>query len=163
MQKESLVSIRVRTAAPAWLCIFHYVKRKIYKLLLKIKLWVLQKLGLPVLYFLSLYTSFSGWSLGMQGSSVFTSLSGLLRPRWEGAQGEAPSTIQESPSSQSEQCKSLVRGFIGFLHKPRNISLFSVPYSLNWNFFFISLYIYIFLSTRCSHFGILDPTRTGPG
>ena len=26
MQKESLVSIRVRTAAPAWLCIFHYVK-----------------------------------------------------------------------------------------------------------------------------------------
>ena len=39
MQKESLVSIRVRTAAPAWLCIFHYIKLTVYKHLLKIKLW----------------------------------------------------------------------------------------------------------------------------
>ena len=39
MQKESLVWIRVRTAAPAWLCIFHYVKLRVYKHLLKIKLW----------------------------------------------------------------------------------------------------------------------------
>ena len=31
MEKESLVSIRVRTAAPAWLCIFHYVKFRVYK------------------------------------------------------------------------------------------------------------------------------------
>ena len=39
MQKESLVSIRVRTAAPACLCIFHYVKLRVYKHLLKIMLW----------------------------------------------------------------------------------------------------------------------------
>ena len=39
MQKESLVSIRIRTTAPAWLCIFHYVKLRVYKHLLKIKSW----------------------------------------------------------------------------------------------------------------------------
>ena len=39
MQKESLVSIRVRTAVPAWLCIFHYVKLRVYKHLWKIKSW----------------------------------------------------------------------------------------------------------------------------
>ena len=67
MQKESLVSIRVRTAAPAWLCIFHYVQLRVYKLLLKIKLWVLCKLGLPMSYLLSLFIFFFRlipWSTG---------------------------------------------------------------------------------------------------
>ena len=40
---------RVRTAAPAWLCIFHYVKFRVCKQLLKIKWWegFLHKPGLP--------------------------------------------------------------------------------------------------------------------
>ena len=59
MQKESLVSIRVRTAVPAWLCIFHYVKLRVYKHLLKIKLWdFCRSLASPVSP-LSLSLSFS--------------------------------------------------------------------------------------------------------
>ena len=52
MQKDSLVSIRVRTAAPD---IFHYVKLRVYKHLLKINLWgFLNKLGLPHVDYFSL-------------------------------------------------------------------------------------------------------------
>ena len=39
-------------------------------------------------------------------------------------------------------------GFIGFLHKPRNISLFSLLYSLNWKYFlYLSIYLYISLAS----------------
>ena len=64
---------------------------------------------------------------------------------WEGAQRGAPSAIQEGTCGLREQCKSLVWGFIGFLHKPRNISLFLSSIFLTATFF-LSLSISIYFS-----------------
>ena len=104
MQKESLVSIRVRTAAPAWLCIFHYVKLRVYKHLLKIKLWGFCTSLVSLMSILSL--SISGWSLGTQRLSAFTFLPGLQRPMWERAQGRPPAFtwIAEGASLWAPSC-----------------------------------------------------------
>ena len=144
MQKESLVSTKVRTAAPAWLCVFHYVKLRVYKHLLKIKLWgfCTSLASLMSILFLSLSPSpslsFSGWSLGTQRLFSFTFLPGLLRPMWEGAQGGAHSAIQAGACGLRECSKFLSWDFISFLCKPRNISLFLSSIFLT---VFLSLYI----------------------
>ena len=109
------------------------------KVLLKIKLWVLEKLGLPMSNFLSQFTSFSGWFLGMQGSSVFTSLPGLLGPTQEGAQP----LFKQAPVAYVNCVSPLAWDFIDFLCKSRHISLSSLLYSLNCKFFpYVSLHIY---------------------
>ena len=67
-------------------------------------------LGLRVFLFLSLFLSFSL----SQREKLLSSLScpGLQDPR------------ERAPCAYVKQCKPRVKGFIGFLHKPRNISLF---------------------------------------
>ena len=87
--------------------------------------------------FLSQFTSFSGWFLGMQGSSVFTSLPGLLGPTQEGAQP----LFKQAPVAYVNCVSPLAWDFIDFLCKSRHISLSSLLYSLNWKFF-PHLYIY---------------------
>ena len=68
-----------------------YVQVKVYKFLLKIKLWALLTEAwspcviLSFLFFLSLSLLLSGWLLGAQELSEFTFLPGLLRPDREGA------------------------------------------------------------------------------
>ena len=148
MQKESLVSIRVRTAAPAWLCIFHYAKLRVYKHLFKIKLWVfLHKLGSPCVDSLSLFLPLPislffrlipwnaealhvylfAWaskthSRGSPRRGTLCYSSGHLWPNVDGT------------SFLSWDC-------ISFLCKPRNISLFSPLIFLLHYSFLISLYI----------------------
>ena len=126
MQKERLISIRVRTAAPAWLCIFRYVKLRVYKHLLKINLWgfctsliscqfVLSfSLSLPLVFRLI---------FGRQRLYAFTFLSGLLGPTQEGVQGGATSAIQVGPLAYENRAGLLSWDFISYLCKPRNISL----------------------------------------
>ena len=67
-------------------------------------------LGLRVFLFLSLFLSFSL----SQREKLLSSLScpGLQDPR------------ERAPGTYVKQCKPCIKGFIGFLHKPRNISLF---------------------------------------
>ena len=89
--------------------------------------------------FLSQFTSFSGWFLGMQGSSVFTSLPGLLGPTQEGAQP----LFKQAPVAYVNCVSPLAWDFIDFLCKSRHISLSSLLYSLNCKFFpYVSLHIY---------------------
>ena len=60
----------------------------------------------------------------------------------------APYAVLEGACGLCEQCKSLVWDFIGFLCKPRNISLFFLLYSLHCKFSpYLSLYLYISLAT----------------
>ena len=61
------------------------------------------------------FLSLSGYFFGVQRPSEFTFLSRLLRPHREGIWG------------LREQSKPRARGFIGFLRKPRSISLFLSP------------------------------------
>ena len=73
--------------------LFLYVQLGVYKLLLKIKLWAWHGcLAPPCRSFLPLLAEFpsGAWRL-----TVSTYLPWLLRPMREGAQGGAPSTIQE--------------------------------------------------------------------
>ena len=135
MQKESLIFIKSRTADPSWLCIFRYVKLRIYKHLLKIQLWgFLHKSDLPNVNSFSLSPfhslSFSGYSLWRQRLYAFTFLPRLLRPTQEGAQGGVNSTIQVgTPVAYENRASLLSWDFISYLCKPRNISLF-----LSFNF-----------------------------
>ena len=144
MQKESLVSIRVRTAAPAWLCIFHYVKLRVCKHLLKIKLWGFCtslasprvdsfSLSLPLFFRLipwkveSLHVYLFAWASkthtrGSPRRGTLCYSSGHLWPNVDGT------------SFLSWDC-------ISFLCKPRNISLFSPLIFLLHYSFLISLYI----------------------
>ena len=46
----------------------------------------------------------------------------LLRPSQEGTLCLHP--LERAPGDYVKQCKPCIKGFIGFLHKPRNISLF---------------------------------------
>ena len=59
----------------------------------------------------------------MWGLSETTYLLGLLRPTQEGAQGGAPSTIQEGACGLRGQSKFGVTNFISFPHKPVRSSL----------------------------------------
>ena len=72
-----------------------------------IRAWV------PVSFFLSLFLSFSQAN-SLECRSLLSSLSGpgLQDPR------------ERVPCAYVKQCKPRVKGFIGFLCKPRNISLF---------------------------------------
>ena len=98
----------------------------------------------PLSYFISLFTSFSGWSLGVQRSSVFTSLPGLLKPTWEGAQGGTSSAIQ------ADSCG--LGTLLAFCVKQGISASFLSSILLTANSFLISLYIYISLSPHCPRF-----------
>ena len=101
-----------------------YAQLKVYKLPLKIKLRaLLNRLGLPVLFFLAsfshlFFSIFSGQIIGAWGSSGTTYLPGLLRPTWEGAQGGTPSAIREGACGLCIQSKFGVTNFTDFPHKP---------------------------------------------
>ena len=71
---------------------------------------------LPFLSFSSL--SFQAKIIGAWGSSGTTYLPGLLRPTREGAQGGAPSAIQEGACGLRSQSKFGVMNFIDFPRKP---------------------------------------------
>ena len=80
-----------------------------------------QSFGPRVLLSLSLSQAIS---LEHRGFSEFTFLPKLLRPSWEGLLCLHP--IERVPEASVNRA-SPVQGFIGFLHKPRNISLFLSP------------------------------------
>ena len=108
MQKESLVSIRVRSAAlhNSAYSIISLCTTWVYKLLLKIKLWVWhQCLAPPCSSFLPFQAEFPS---GAQRLSVSTYLPWLLRPMQEGAQGGARSAIQAGASGLRRWCKLFV-------------------------------------------------------
>ena len=71
---------------------------------------------------LSLSLSLFCWFLGAQRPVLLTLLPGLLRLSREGALCLHPP--REGTRCLHERCKSCVKDFIGFLHKPGNISLF---------------------------------------
>ena len=145
MQKESLVSIRVRTAAPAWLCIFHYVKLRVYKHLLKIKSWgFCTSLASPVStlsFSLSLPLLFRliPWNTEALHVYLFAQAS-KTHARGSPRQG----TLRYSSGSlwpNVDGASFLSWNFISFPCKPRNISLFSpLIFQLHYSFL-ISLYI----------------------
>ena len=86
--------------------LFLYVQLGVYKLLLKIKLWVWhQCLAPPCHSFLPFLAEFpsGAWRL-----TVSTYLPCLLRLMGEGAQGGAPSAIQAGTSGLRRWCKFLV-------------------------------------------------------
>ena len=102
-----------------------YAQLKVYKLPLKIKLWALLKAWSPrvvLASFSSLFFLQGDW-LGAWGLSETTYLPRLLRPTWEGAQGEAPSAIWEGACGLHGLSKFSVTNFISFLHKPVRSSL----------------------------------------
>ena len=92
--------------------LFLYVQLGVYKLLLKIKLWVWHQCLVPpcrsFLPFLAEFPS-GAWRL-----TVSTYLPWLLRPMREGAQGGAPSTIQEGAGGLRRWCKLFVSEFYWF-------------------------------------------------
>ena len=59
---------------------------------------------------------------GAQKPTELTFLPGLLRPSREGTLCLHP--LERAPGAYMKQRKPCVKGFIGFLRKPRNISLF---------------------------------------
>ena len=101
-----------------WPCVtlhiplFLYVQLGVYKLLLKIKLWVWHRcLAPPCRSFLPFQAEFPS---GAQRLSVSTYLPWLLRPTREGAQGRAPSAIQAGASGLCRWCELLVSEFYWF-------------------------------------------------
>ena len=128
LRKESLVSIRIKDC---WLCmILHPLLSSMHNLryissLWKIKLWALLKAWSPrvvLASFSSLFFLQGDW-LGAWGLSETTYLPRLLRPTWEGAQGEAPSAIWEGACGLHGLSKFSVTNFISFPHKPVRSSL----------------------------------------
>ena len=88
--------------------LFVYVQLGIYKLLLKIKLWVWHWcLAPPCHSFLPFLAEFLS---GVWRLTVSTYLPWLLRPMQEGAQGVAPSAIQGGDWALYRRFKSLVSG-----------------------------------------------------
>ena len=73
--------------------------------------------------FLSFFLSLSSADSLEQRCVLLTLLPGLLRLSWEGALC-LQEGAQEAAQCLCGICKSCVKGFIGFLHKPGNISLF---------------------------------------
>ena len=146
MQKESLVSIRARTAATAWLCIFHYVKLRVYKHLLKIKLWgFCTSLASPVStlsLFLPLPPSlFQADPLEHRGSLCLLICWGFWDPHKREPNVGHPPLFKQSPVAYVDGASFLSWDFISFPRKPRNISLFSpLIYLLHYSFL-ISVYI----------------------
>ena len=96
--------------------LFLYVQLGVYKLLLKIKLWVWHRcLAPPCRSFLPFPAEFpsGAWRL-----TVSTYLPWLLRPTREGAQGRAPSAIQVVPVAYVDSANLLSQSFIGSPGKP---------------------------------------------
>ena len=86
--------------------LFLYVQLGVYKLPLKIKLWVWHRcLAPPCRSFLPSLAEFPS---GVWRLTVSTYLPWLLRPTREGAQGRAPSAIQAGAGGLHRQCKLLV-------------------------------------------------------
>ena len=81
-------------------------------------------------------------------------LAQLLRTSWEGSQCLHP--FKKVPGAYMKQCKPRVKGFIGFLHKPRNISLS------------LSLFYFLIVNSRPPGYGPLKDLNKwrpeqGPG
>ena len=133
----------------SWLCIFHFVqcttqgiKAPSENTVMGLAHWSLVS---PCPFFLSLLLSFSGWSLGAQGPSMFTYLPGLLKT-WTGrcSVSSLPQETGRAPAAYVNGASPLSWGFIGYLCKPRNISLFLSSIFLSATFFlYLSLYLYI--------------------
>ena len=146
LQKESPVSTRLRTAAPAWLCIFHYVKLRVCKHLLKIKLWgFCTSLASPV-WTLSLFlplppSLFQADPLEPEALRVYLfARASKTHVRGSPRRG----TLRYSSGClwpNADGASFLSWNFISFPCKPRNISLFSPLIFLLHYSFLISLYI----------------------
>ena len=116
--------------------LFLYVQLGVYKLLLKIKLWVWhQCLAPPCRSFLVFLAEFPSGAWRLTES---TYLPWLLRPTQEGAQGRAPSTIQAGAGGLRRWCKFLVLELYWFS------KLFSLFFSTNFptTLFFPNLSLY---------------------
>ena len=120
--------------------LFLYGQLGVYKLLLKIKLWVWhQCLAPPCCSFLPFQAEFQS---GAQRLSMSIYLTWLLRPTREGAQGRAPSAIQEGAGGLRRRCEFLVLELCWFSMKTKLFSLFSPLIFLLHYFFLISLHIF---------------------
>ena len=73
-----------------------------------------------------------------------------------------PSPHREGAWGLREQSKPCARGFIGFLRKPRNISLFSLLYFLNCKILSLSLSLFLLIANAILPRESLDPTKAGP-
>ena len=142
----------------SWLCIFHFVqcttqgiKAPSENTVMGLAHWSLVP---PCQFFLSLLLSFSGWSLGAQGPSVFTYLPVLLRPKWEGALrfhslGRPGGWLWPTWTVQVP-CLGAQLAFC--INQGISASFLSSSL-LTANSFLFSLYICISLSPHCSCFG----------
>ena len=118
--------------------LFLYVQLLVFKLLLKIKLWVWHRcLAPPCRSFLPFQAEFPS---GAQRLSVSTYLPWLLRPTREGAQGRAPSAIQVGGSGLRRWYKPLVSELYWSLVYTKLFSLFSPLIFLLHYSLLISLY-----------------------
>ena len=148
MQKESLVSIRVRTAALPWLYIFHYVKLRVYKHLLQTKLWgfctslasKVSILSLSFSLFLPLFSRLIPWNTEARCVYLFAQASKTHArgsPRWGKLHYSSGHTC-----GLREQSKSLVlRLLLAFCANQGISSLF-----LSSIFLTVFLLLYISLS-----------------
>ena len=140
--------------------IIFYVQLKVYKLLWKIKLWALLTEAWSPHVILPSSSFFTGWIPEVHGPSEFTSLHGLLRLTWEGGQSWVPLGFERVPVAYVNRANFLSRSFIGFLCKPRNISLFLPSIFLSTIFF-----PYLSLNHLPTPFFLqvpLDPAGAGP-
>ena len=121
--------------------LFLYVQLGVYKLLLKIKLWVWHRcLAPPCRSFLIFLAEFPS---GVWKLTKSTYLPWFLRPTWEGAQGWGgghPPLFKQAPVAYVDSASSLSWNFIGSPHKPL-FSMFSPLIFLLHYSFLISLYI----------------------
>ena len=134
MQKERLISIRVRTADPSWLCIFRYVKLRVYKHLLKIKLWGICTSMTSLISILSLFlplppSRFQADPLKDRGSMHSLFCPGFQDKRKREPKAGQPPLFKWAPVAYGNRASLLSWDFISYLCKPRNISLF-----LSFNF-----------------------------
>ena len=92
---------------------------------------------------------------------MFTYLPGFLRPEQEGRSASSlPQETGKAPVASVNRANFLSRSFIGFLCKPRNISLF-----LSSIFSSIILFPYLSLNQSLTLFFLqvpLDPAGAGP-
>ena len=162
MQNESLVLIRVRTADPVWLCIFHYslstaqfIQAPLENKVLGLTHWSLVS---PCCYFFLFVFRLTPWSAGALWVHFFAWASKThvrACPRW-------------GTTCYSRGCLCLTWTVqvpcLGFLCKPRNISLFHSSIFLLQSSLFISFYIHKSLSSHrcCPLEDTLDPRGAGP-
>ena len=139
MQKESLIFIKARTADPSWLCIFCYVKLRVYKHLLKIKLWGICTSVTSLMSILSLFlpltpSRFQTDPLKDRGSIHPLFCPGVEDPCKRETKVGQPPLFKWAPAAYGNRASVLSGDFISYLCKPRNISLF-----LSFNFLMVLL------------------------